>query len=108
MPRPSTSSSDHKKSSMPLGHMKALNAMTPRSASSSMRSRFVGVRPPHRPKSTYDDASRAARFTSNDGPSSVGGDEFSGISQKNVPPPAARAKLPVEVPSQSVRPGSLK
>ena len=36
------------------------------------------------------------------------GVEFSGMSKKSVPPPAASARLPVAAPSHSARPGSLK
>ena len=50
----------------------------------------------------------ASSLRSNEAPSTVGGDAFSGMSKKHVPPPAAKAAVPVSKPSHSARPGSLK
>lgn len=38
----------------------------------------------------------------------VGGMEFKGMSTTVVTPPEAAARVPVQKPSQSVRPGSLR
>ena len=70
---------------MPLAHIKALNPITPQSASSSKRSRLCGQSPPHSPKSTCDDCLEGLALQMNDCASSVGGDEFSGMSQKHGP-----------------------
>ena len=67
-----------------------------------------GTSPPHRPKSTSELASAAARFNSKLSRFVVGGCAFNGISNTVVVPPAAAARDPVAKPSQSVRPGSLK
>ena len=67
-----------------------------------------GTRPPHKPKSAMEARSSAARFSSNRAAVTVQGEELSGMSKNNAPPPAASARLPVAAPSQSVRPGSLK
>ena len=108
IPSKSVWSSARSKSSMPVLHMKALNPMTPRPASSSSRSRLPGTRPPQRQKSTRATPRAAATLRSNEAPSIVGGEAFRGMSKKQVPPPAAKAAVPVANPSQSVRPGSLQ
>src|SRR3954451_19883583 len=108
MPAASVSSSAAGKSSIPLSHMNALNPTTPRSASSSSRSRLPGTMAPHSAKSTTADARAAATLASNAAPSIVGGWALSGISMQAVAPPAASARVPVDQPSQPVRPGSLK
>src|SRR5688572_26996503 len=88
--------------------MKALKPTTPRPASCSSLSRLSGVRPPHMAKSVWLFCAAAWRLASKLGQSRAGGAEFSGMSKKQVPPPAASADEPVSKPSQSVRPGSLK
>ena len=55
-----------------------------------------------------EDCSRAVRLASKAAASTVHGEELSGMSKNSVPPPAARARLPVAAPSHSTRPGSLK
>ena len=74
--------------------MNALNPTTPRSASASMSSRFSGVRPPQRAKSVQAAPWQAASFLSKLSAVRAGGDEFSGMSMKQVPPPAASAAEP--------------
>ena len=49
-----------------------------------------------------------ARLAAKLAASRTGGDELSGMSKKQTPPPAATARDPEAIPSQSVRPGSLK
>ena len=88
--------------------MNALKPTTPAPAISAICATDPGVSPPQSPKSQMEDASSAARFLSTSDAFSVQGVEFSGMSKKVVPPPAARARLPVAPPSHSVRPGSLK
>ena len=78
--------------------MKALKPITPRSASSSSRSTSPGTRPPQRQKSTSAAPRAASSLRSNEAPSTVGGDAFSGMSKKHVPPPAAKAAVPVVEP----------
>ena len=62
------------------------------------------------PEAEVDDrgAASGSSLRSNDAPSTVGGEAFSGMSKKHVPPPAAKAAVPVSNPSHSARPGSLK
>ena len=80
MPAWSVSSSAAGKSSIPLSHMNALKPTTPRSASSSRRSRLSGVSPPQSAKSTTDEAAAASALASKAAPSRVGGWALSGIS----------------------------
>ena len=88
--------------------MNALTAIAPRACSSGRAPTFPGMRPPHRAKSACDTRDAIAAFSSNDAPSRVRGRLLRGMSPKVVPPPATRARLPVDNPSQSARPGSLK
>ncbi len=85
--------------------MKALNPTTPRSASASRRVGSPGTSPPQRAKSTRARPRAAATLASNEAASSVGGRAFSGMSQAQVTPPAASARVPVSKPSHSARPG---
>ena len=88
--------------------MKALKPMAPASAMASMWSSESGVSPPQSAKSRQERFSPMRRFSSKAARVMTGGLEFSGMSKKVVPPPAARAREPVVKPSQSARPGSLK
>ena len=108
MPAFSVAASVLGKSSMPLPDMNAFSPTAPQSRNASMASSFPGTSPPHNAKSTCDFLSAIARFAMNDSASHVGGVELSGMSKKVVVPPAAHAREPVSMPSQSARPGSLK
>src|ERR1017187_6214489 len=108
MPSFNVASSTQEKSSMPLFDMNALKPMTPRVASSSSLSRFPGTSPPQKAKSVTELFCAAASFKSKLSASHVGGWALSGMLKNNVPPPAASAREPVAIPSQSAWPGSLK
>src|SRR5277367_1906146 len=94
-------------SSTPLGTRKHLNPKTPASHSAGSSSEFPGTTPPQNPVSTQSFPAAAASFSRNAAAVVVAGMLFSGISIKVVTPPAAAARVAVENPSQSARPGSL-
>jgi hypothetical protein len=96
------------KSSMPLCDMNACSPITPQACSSSMRSRLPGTSPPQSAKSTNDSRSATLAFGVKRCGVDHGRVEFSGMSKNVVVPPAAQAREPVAMPSQSARPGSLK
>ena len=93
---------------MPLLHRNALKPTAPASAISSMASAWPGHNPPQSAKSSSDFSSASRRLRLSSSALRTGGSEFSGMSKKQVPPPAARAVEPVARPSQCSRPGSLK
>ncbi len=66
-----------------------------------------GTAPPQNATSTQHWPAAAARFSVSAATDTVGGSEFSGMSQIVVTPPAAAARVAVANPSHSVRPGSL-
>ena len=68
---------------------------------------FPGTTPPQKPTSTQSFPAVAANFSRNPAAVVVAGMLLSGISISVVIPPAAAARVAVEKPSHSVRPGSL-
>src|SRR4029077_19510578 len=94
-------------SSTPLGTRKHLNPNTPLSHSGRSSAAFPGTTPPQKPTSTQSFPAVAASFSRNPAAVVVAGMLLSGISMRVVIPPAAAARVAVEKPSQSVRPGSL-
>src|SRR5437667_82573 len=80
-------------SGVPVGHMKALNPITPADASAGRCERLSVIKPPQSAKSTTDDASAAVTFAWNAAAVVVGGSALRGISTTVVTPPAAAARL---------------
>ena len=64
--------------------------------------------PPQKATSVQHCPLAAARLASRCATVVVGGMEFKGMSTTVVTPPDAAARVPVQKPSQSVRPGSLR
>jgi len=98
------------KSSMPLGDMNALRPTTPASSSapsSVALSALCGTRPPQKATSTCSLPRAAASLRANSSAVTVVGKLLSGMSTHVVTPPAAAARVAVEKPSQSARPGSF-
>lgn len=73
-----------------------------------MHTSFPGITPPQKPTSAQHWPVAAARFASRFATVVVGGMELSGMSMTVVTPPDAAARVPVQKPSQSVRPGSFR
>ena len=94
-------------SSTPEWIRKHLNPKQPACNSGLSSLRFPGTRPPQNPTSTQHLSCAAASFLWNAATEVVGGMLLSGMSIIVVIPPAAAARVAVENPSQSVRPGSL-
>ena len=69
---------------------------------------FPGMTPPQKATSVQHWPAAAARFWSRLATVVVGGMELRGMSTTVVTPPEAAARVPVQKPSQSVRPGSLR
>lgn len=67
-----------------------------------------GMIPPQKATSVQHWPCAATRFVSKCGNVVVGGMEFRGMSTRVVTPPDAAALVPVQKPSQSVRPGSFR
>lgn len=67
-----------------------------------------GMTPPQKPTSVQHCLWAALRLTARFSTVVVGGIEFSGMSTTVVTPPDMAALVPVQKPSQSVRPGSFK
>jgi hypothetical protein len=84
-----------------------LNPYTPASCNGRSAARLPGIAPPQNPTSTAQRPSAAARLTASASAVTVGGSELSGMSTTVVTPPAAAARVAVEKPSHSVRPGSF-
>lgn len=80
------------------------------SASLGLRGRtwFPGMTPPQNATSVQHCPCAASRFAARLSTVVVGGIELSGMSTRAVTPPDAAARVPVQKPSQSVRPGSLR
>jgi hypothetical protein len=91
----------------PLATIKILNPNTPAFQSAGSSSEFPGTTPPQNPASTQSFPAAAASFSRNAAAEVVAGMLFRGISINVVTPPAAAARVAVENPSQSARPGSL-
>ena len=72
------------------------------------RTWFPGMTPPQNATSVQHWPRAAARFCSRCATVVVGGMELRGMSTTAVTPPDAAARVPVQKPSQSVRPGSFK
>ena len=64
--------------------------------------------PPQKATSVWHWPLAACLFKSRLGTVVVGGRELSGMSTRVVIPPEAAARVPVQNPSQAVRPGSLR
>jgi hypothetical protein len=69
---------------------------------------FPGMTPPQKPTSAQHWPCAVCRLISRFCKVVVGGIEFNGISTTVVIPPATAARVPVQKPSQSVRPGSFR
>jgi hypothetical protein len=69
---------------------------------------LLGTMPPQKATSVQHCACAAARFVWKCDGVVVGGIEFRGISTRVVTPPDAAALVPVQKPSQLVRPGSFR
>ena len=69
---------------------------------------FPGMTPPQNATSVQHWPRAAARFASRCATVVVGGIELRGMSTSVVTPPDAAARVPVQKPSQSVLPGSLR
>ena len=67
-----------------------------------------GITPPQKPTSVQHWPCAAPRLIARFSTVVVGGIELSGISTRVVTPPDSAALVPVQKPSQSVRPGSFK
>lgn len=111
--------------STPLSIKKHLNPLTP-AATSGFRSAFIpvsvdllgqsrtrltwfpGITPPQNPTSAQHWPRAVCRLISRFCKVVVGGIEFNGISTTVVIPPATAARVPVQKPSHSVRPGSFR
>lgn len=68
---------------------------------------LVGIAPPQKPVSTCALGPATACLTRRFSTVVVGGSELRGMSSRVVMPPAAAARVAVQNPSHSVRPGSL-
>jgi len=94
-------------SGTPESIRKHLKPITPAWCRGSSDPVFPGTTPPQNATSTKHFPAAAARFSSSAATDTVGGSEFSGMSQIVVTPPAAAARVAVAKPSHSVLPGSF-
>ena len=92
---------------MPESMRKHLNPMTPASSSGPICLALPGTAPAQNATSTAHFPVAAATFTANASTLVVTGEEFSGMSQMVVTPPASAARVALANPSHSVRPGSF-
>src|SRR6266403_4952112 len=73
-----------------------------------MRTWLPGITPPQNATSVQHCSCAALRLAARFSTVVVGGIELSGMSTTVVMPPDAAARVPVQKPSHSVRPGSLR
>ncbi|CAM5669770.1 hypothetical protein STENM223S_03653 [Streptomyces tendae] len=94
-------------SSTPDGDRKALKPKTPASCSGRRSLTLSGRAPPQKPTSMCALSAATSRLVRRLSTVVVGGMELSGMSTRVVMPPAAAARVAVQKPSHSVRPGSF-
>ncbi|CAM5712060.1 hypothetical protein SBADM41S_06264 [Streptomyces badius] len=107
MERASCSWSSSGNSSTPEGDRKHLKPKTPASYSGRRSLTLEGIAPPQKPVSTCALGAATCCLVRRWSTVVVGGRELSGMSRSVVMPPAAAARVAVQKPSHSVRPGSF-
>ncbi len=89
-------------------HGKHMHALGSASLGAQGHTWLPGITPPQKATSVQYCPRAASRFAARLSTVVVGGIELSGMSTRAVTPPDAAARVPVQKPSQSVRPGSFR